>query len=608
MRQTRFHPFAEARLFRNRKPIPWILLLYIVLVVVMTWPLTANLGRNIIGPFYGDNLEYTWKIWWFKHALVDLQQTPWIQPELFYPYGYPLAYGEVTPIHTYLGILATLMFGPVSTYNLFIILSTILSGYFTFLLVRELTGNAAGGIVAGIIFAFCPYRMARIAGHLPLVDTQWLPLVFLFTERFFCRRRWQDAALAGVFYSASALSSWYYGIMLALLIPVYVLARVERPVAGNRRRYALGGLAFLGVSCVLVTPFLLPYGEVMHQGTANIPLEQAALWSASLTDYATPNPRHFLWGDWVRNRLSAFAGDLPYEFILTWGVLPTLLAISGWRFVPRPFRRGLGWWIGVSIVLSLGPVLKLFGFVPTLPLPTGFAEIVNNGLDWLGTHSIANESYALATAGRSPIPLPALALRWFLPGIAGMRSWGRFAIFATFGVAVLAGAGFEALFGRIERVVTRPFLKWRWGVAGLVAGLVLFEFYPGPAQLITPGPRPVDNWLAAQPERHTIVQLPLAVALSGPQMYYSMHHGQRMISGYGTYLPILFEEQFPELASFPSAESLDLLANWEGEGVDYVLLDTRDVPSNDPFWDAIEAQDRLDLIETVDEVRIYQVK
>ncbi len=591
--------------------------LFLLLTVVVTWPLTLHLGDQVIGPFHGDNLEYIWKIWWVEHAVVDLRQSPLIQPDVHYPHGYSLAYGEITPIHTYLGIPLTALFGPVVTYNLFILVSAVLGGLFTFLLVRELTASTPAGVVAGVVFAFCPYRMARIAGNLPLVDTHWLPLFFLFLERFI--RRWSDeqekrelmdAAAMGLAFSAAVLSSWYYGVVLGLLAPIYLAARIRsgwRTVSWRRAFRA--GLVFVATAGILILPFLLPYMEIQQAGAARVPLEQAAFWSANLSDFVLPNPRHVIWGDWVQRNLTPFPEGLPYEFLVGWGLLPSILALYGWRRGRLAAKRAWGWLSLFALVLSLGPVLKVLGAVITLPAPAALAASINDGLNWLGRHSLASEPFALAPDGRIAIPLPALLLRWFVPGLAGMRSWGRFAILATLGVAVLAGAG-TAAFLRTEvetRPSRRPNLR-RWRATGLLAGLIFFEFYTGPQQLITPGPRPVDEWLADRPGRVTILQMPLAVALSGPQMFYTMHHGQRIASGYGTYFPILFESWYPELQAFPADEAMDLLASWGGEGVEFVLIDEADVPAAEPLWDAVAAQDRLQLTVVVGGVHVYRVR
>ncbi len=586
-----------------------ILLLFGLLAILVTWPLALHLGTQVIGPFRGDNLEYVWKIWWVKHALLDLNQSPLVQPDIYYPFGYPLAYGEITPSHTYLGLPLTALLGPVATYNLFILVSFALTGLFTVLLVRRLTGSTPAGLVAGLILAYCPYRMARIAGNLPLIDTQWLPLVLLFLERYADRRRWPDAVGAGLGVAASALSSWYYAAALGLLLPVYVVARF-RLLGGQRWRFWLtGGLACVLAAVLPLIPFLIPYLSVQQAGEASTPLEQAAFWSASLTDYLTPNPRHFVWGNWVTERLVFYPGGLPYEFILGWGLVSTVLALYGWRRGRETTVRGWLPWTAVAVLLSLGPVFTLFDKLVTLPAPAAAAQTINETLTWLGRRSLAGEPYLSAPPGRFVVPLPALLLRWFVPGFVGMRSWGRLSILATLGVAVLAGIGVDAfLRGELEHKPTRRSGLRKWSAAVLLAGLIFFEFYTGPQALITPGPRPVDLWLASQPRRTTLVQMPLVSALSGPQMYYTMHHGQRIISGYGTYLPILFEANYPELLDFPSDESIDVLASWPGGGVETILIDESDVPAGDSLWQAVAVQSRLQLEAIVGSVAVYRLK
>lgn len=580
-------------------------LLFVGLAIAFTWPLALHMRTHVIGPFHADNLEYVWKIWWVKHALLDLGRSPLVHPDIYYPFGYQLAYGEITPMHTYLGVPLTVLLGPVATYNVFIVAATALTGLCTCLFVWRLLGSVPAGVTAGIIFALCPYRMARNAGPLPMVGTYWMPLLFLFTDRFLHSRKLGDALLAGASFAATALSSWYYGMMMAMLLPMYILLRAWPSL----RRHSIGhwirgGLGFGAVSALLVVPFLLPYWKLFRVGSTTVPLEQAAFWSASVTDYLTPNPRHFLWGDWVQRHLVFLPYELPWEFIVGWGIIPTILAVWGWCRGRGSVGRGWGWWIVVAWVLSLGPVVKLFGFAVHLPSQGSSLRAVSGVLNWLGRHSLTHETYLLSDAKRLALPLPALFVRWYVPGMAGMRAWGRFAVLATFGIAVIAGAGMNELLSERKTQGSRSAL---WYTAS-VAALVLFAFFTGPQQLVAVESRPVDEWLAARAERVNIIQMPLQVALSGPQMLYTMYHGQRIASGYGTYLPILFEERHPQLRTFPSDEALDALRDWGGEGVSLVLIDERDVPVGDPLWEAVASQERLQEVAIVDTVWVFEVQ
>ena len=82
---------------------------------------------------------------------------------------------------------------PVLTYNVAFLLSFALAGAGMYLLARELTGSRAAAFVAGMYYAFGPFRMAQIA-HVQMVATGWIPVALWGLHRYFSTRR---AALAG---------------------------------------------------------------------------------------------------------------------------------------------------------------------------------------------------------------------------------------------------------------------------------------------------------------------------------------------------------------------------------------------------------------------------
>jgi len=572
--------------------------LYLLVSLAFTWPLVLHLFTHVIGPFHGDNLEYVWKMWWVRHAWFEQHTSPWIVPHVYWPYGYLLAYGEITPLHTVLMLPINLLLGEVGAYNLAILLSTWLTGWTAYLWLKDLTGGGKGAaFVGGLLFAFCPYRMARIAGHLPLVGTWGIPLVLWGMERFWEQRRRRDGLLIAVGISVSTLSSWYYGLALALLAPLYWLVRARpwRRWLTGRWFWSGAGLAIMFTACAVV-PFALLYSDVVQMGLARVPLEEADFWSASLMDYLLPNWRHPLWGAALRRVLLGRDDLLPYEFLLSLGYSGVLLALLGRQRTRHPARRAISAWTLAALVLSLGPSLHLLpGWPLRLPLPAGWSERLAAALTWLGERSLAREPFSLRVGNTTVIPLPALLVRWFMVGGAGMRGWGRFAFFAMLGVAALAALGLSAA-PKGARHSRLPVL-----VAGL---LVLFEFYAGPQALIPVEPRPVDVWLAGQPEEFAIVQMPLEVALSGPQMFYSRYHGKNVVGGYGTYFPIMFQERYPELADFPGEASIERLEQWP---VRYVLVDRADLPHYPGLEDALRGQSRLGRVRTVGGVDVYEI-
>ena len=156
---------------------------------------------------------------------------------------------------------------PITVYNVVFLATFWLSGVFCYLLVRELTGSAGAGLVAGSIFAFSTYRLYHVV-HLHLLGTHWLPLALLALHRFLARPSW--FRLAGVVGSGLlvAFSSWQLGIIGAVGLAIAALSTMladGRPVL--RRAGAL----------VLVATVV---------GLTLIPL--ATVYSAAATDWGRP--------------------------------------------------------------------------------------------------------------------------------------------------------------------------------------------------------------------------------------------------------------------------------------------------------------------------------
>ncbi|HBY94711.1 MAG TPA: hypothetical protein DEP84_12250, partial [Chloroflexi bacterium] len=178
---------ARARPVRAQASVaiaPWgVVLIWTALAPILTWPLAAHLSTAVAGP-PGDNFEYLWKVWWVRHALLDLGRSPLFNPDIFAPVGYPLALSETTLAHLLPSLPLTLAFGEVASYNLLMLASFVLSGLAMWLLAWRLTGQRGAAWLAGLVWAFSPYRVAHLgAGHLPLMGTAWLPLCFLYADR-----------------------------------------------------------------------------------------------------------------------------------------------------------------------------------------------------------------------------------------------------------------------------------------------------------------------------------------------------------------------------------------------------------------------------------------
>lgn len=541
---------------------------FLVATSLMFYPLLPHFFDKLaVG---GDAYEYLWKLWWVKHTLLEGGGSPWVAPHIYYPHGYLLAYGEITAANTFLALPLTWLWGEVPTYNFLIFSSTVLSGFTMFLLAREVSGSFWAGLLAGIIFAFSPFRHLQLL-HLNIATTQWLPLIFYFLERFARTRQPAHGLLAGLFFGLNALASWYYAVAGALFTLVWGLARL-RPLPAylkDRQSWWAAGL-FAAVAGLLILPFAWPYLAVLGNPDTAIPMENSNYYSTSISDYLLPSPFQFLWGRWVFENLLVQAPD-PGEFIVGWGFVASLFALYGWRFAARETRQP---WLavsGVAIILSFGLTLHLLGRQVVIPAPAPLVESYNAALDAISTkYALNSEPFTIGRESGLVIPMPALLLRWFAPALGQIRTWTRFGVVALFGVAVLAALGAAAWH---RREILPGYGLWGRRLAWLaLIGVSLFELWWAPVQPAAPRfQRPVDAWLAAQPEPFAIMEYPLSNALTAEQLIYSRAHGKPIVHGYATYFSFVFSRQQPELLIFPAAATLEQLAGWK---VRYILIDT----------------------------------
>lgn len=583
---------------------------FTLLALAVTWPLILHLDDRVPGWGVADNYEYLWKMWWFKHSIIDLGQNPLFAPDIFYPSGFSLAHAELTPLHTVIGLPLTWLWGEITTYNLFAILSFILTGWATFLLVQRWTENAWAGMLAGVLYVLNPYHTVRYGGILPLMAIEGIPVFFLGLEGWIDTRRYRWLAVAIFGFLLAAWASIYYAFGLLILGPIYVLARLGplRPLLRDRSAWTAMGLLGLGLLVVLV-PLTLPYIQLGQELELQIPLEDTDFWSASPTDYLLPAGLHPLWGEWVRDRLLSVSEDYPQialEFVLGVGFIAMLFAFYGWRKSRGRVRRAILWLLVVAFVLSLGPRLHFGRHPVVVPAPDSVVTLFHSVMDTLSGWLPTDETYAPLAADGLTIPLPALFLRWLLPPLEGMRAWNRFAAFTSLGVAMLAGLGYAAwIADEIKPALRRSARLNREQLAGVVVlALAIFELWPQPIPLQAVGPRPVDEWLAEQPGQFSIMELPLTSALSAPQMLYTRYHGKRITFAYGTYFPYWYRSQFPELQECPEPACLDLLQSWD---VRFILLNMEDTPAGPMLKPRLDEALALLRVDQIGDIVVYQL-
>ena len=406
-----------------------VLGLYAALTAVMTFPLIAS-WRTSLPAGSGDLWQNYWNFWWWKQCLLE-GLNPLRTEVLFHPTGVDLVFHTHSPFNQILAMPVNLLFGEAAAYNSCVLFALTLSGFGTYLLVRELTGSPPAGFIAGLVFAYFPQTLEQTLEHLNLFSTQFIPLSLFYLARWSKSLRRTDAVAFGACFGLNALCSWHLGVKLALVVAPWVVWIVWR----NRDRWTtLGrhiGMA-AALATLLVLPLLVPMvslmaegSEYFNKGPVNRGIDASYLFTVP---YANP-----VFGDLVLSRYL----DRAYQasgFVCYLGLVPfALAAVAAWRRV-----RGTAGWIALFV---LGVVLAL------------------------GAHLLWDGSRYQSVA------LPFAALE-SLPVLGNLRVANRFLLLAGLGLSVLAGYGWKSL--RLKSKLALP-------VAALVL-LAEYSWLPFPMQ------------------------------------------------------------------------------------------------------------------------------
>ncbi len=543
------------------------LLLFVVLSLVLTYPLPFHLADGVEDR--QDALLNVWITAWDGHQLLH-DPLHLFDANIFYPYPRTLAYSELLLGNGLLALPITAVTGnPVLGYNVALLLSFVLSGLGTYLLVLRLTRSPGAGLVAGTIFAFSAYRMTNLA-QAQLLTTQWMPFALLSLYELMRRPRARHVATLVLFFCLQALSSFYYAILLALAVG---LLGVGGWIFGIRRRSVIFHLLVAGVCCaVVMLPFALPYFQVQRELGFERALADNEPFSASLKQYGMVPAGSVIHGRWLPSDDTPIAGGYPVDALFP-GLLAVALAV--WGLIRG--RGGLRWWY---LALLLGALVLSFG--PRLYLAPGQAA----GLD--------------AT-------LPYAWLYAIVPGFKALRAPVRFDALVTLALAVLAGYGVAALVrGRAQ--------GWLAGFGVLVlVGLVVLESVVWPASKVEAVPvgdavPPVYGWLAEQ-ATEPLLELPMAFTPGGSQLeyqYLSTYHWRTTPDGYSGFIPPKHGQIVYEMERFPAERSVSLL---QALGVRYVVIHSEryPIPPRLEMEQSLLQVDDLALVEAFGTDQVYQV-
>ncbi len=311
----------------------------------------------------------TWSFEWWPYAIAH-GLNPFFTHLIYAPQGFNVAHGTTIPGLALLLTPVTLAAGPLTSYNLAMVLSPVLSAGFAFLLCRRLAGRFWPALLGGWLFGFSTYMLGQLVGHLNLTVVFLVPAIVHLVLRGLAgeltRRRFVALlALALVlqfsFTTEIFLSLTVFGF--AALVAAYLWGNPELRL--RLRALAVPvGVSYL-LTAVIVSPYL--YYALKPGGVPVLP-GRDDYFSSDLLSFMIPSPITEIGGIHFLPVSRTFRAGFVEGGIYLGLPLLAMLALAvrrGWRRMEVRILASTGLVVAVA---SLGGHLQLLGETG-LPLP-----------------------------------------------------------------------------------------------------------------------------------------------------------------------------------------------------------------------------------------------
>ncbi|MEP6993551.1 MAG: hypothetical protein ABI968_03440, partial [Acidobacteriota bacterium] len=279
-------------------------LFFALVTILMTWPQAVNLSVGT-----SDYLDAKLSAWVLHWDYVQTLRDPLnlFQAPILYPAKYVLAfsenmYGAAVVGFPLLASGASLVFN----YNAILLLGMFLSALCAWALARYVTGDAAASLVAGLVYAFLPYKLSQLA-HIHMQWGPFLCLVFLYLLRYLDGGKPRDAALLALFFAWNALACIQYAFFTGFLVAVVLMLEAVNggPERGRRISVAVLAIALGGAACL---PFVIPYKKASDLYGMKRSIEEMTFFSAKPGYFLSAGDPNKLWGP-LTTRWRGYEGD-----------------------------------------------------------------------------------------------------------------------------------------------------------------------------------------------------------------------------------------------------------------------------------------------------------
>lgn len=540
---------------RARLQLLFVLAAYVAISTAYAWPLPLHLGSTFV-PDSGDP-SLTATIMWWNATHVPFTEAWWNGLHYYPTAGVTALTENLVGIAPFTSPFYWLTGDTVTTYNLAFLVTWPFNAFAAFLLARKICRRDDLAFMAGLAFAFSPYRAGAALGHIHTLSSFWLPLCLLAMHGYLLDGRRQWLALFGIAWVLQSLANGHYMLFGALLLAGWLAWFCS--TAGTWRR----GLAIAGAWVVASLPlvpifytYLVVHGRLGLERTLN----EIMAFSARLESWTQVSAAVWLWSRWL-----APGADNLFPGLTALAIVLLAVAIGVWKWdAPTPAtgvrRRGVRLALGavaavslLSIAVSLyagkwtatlagvtirmgsldrALLLLMLTAIPLAWTSPGLRDAVRRRSAFLFytamVAAIAIFCFGPVVHGDGDALFSSTPYSWLmhLPGYRGLRVPTRFWMLALLCLAVACSLAAARLAG------ARPALRTAIVVLGS-CGILLEGWL---ARL--PMDRVVESWatVEASERREPILELP-----AGDGDYHATYrtttHGRRLFNGVSGYNP-----------------------------------------------------------------------
>jgi hypothetical protein len=520
-----------------------VILLYLVVLTIMTYPLMFKLGEII--PFHNpDTYTAIWQNWWLQQILTrsaDANYTTY----LFYPNGLDVTLIPQRWTSYPLWAFYNTLWGEPVAYNVTVLTQSLVKAYAMFRLILLFVPHRPSAWIGGAFFAFSPRILVSAIQQPNTGAVEFIPIFMIaFVLALRCIHDQPDnfkkialvMGLAGVAFSANIYMNLKIGVFAMLIGGCYALWVFVIHQLWRQRVFWGGMTIFVLVTVIICAPILLPtltYPDLNSAINQYVPDNGLNILSYVKADLKYP---------FFYNNIFAFAdgivlNQLVYVAFAQIGFTGVVLGIIGAGIAILKQREHLIWlvitllffWLSLGATIIIGNT-KLDGF------PTLYPLLLNN------------------------------------PIFVALRQPFRFQIIMIFGLSILLSLAISWLFQRFSKRIATLMCVF-------ILPLLLFELsvFPIPYRLATRSP--AYDYVAQQEDSPLIV-MPMGRQQAKFAMYHQTFHERPMAEGMIARMPEdaydyiesnLLLHDMTQINNIVKASD-ELIANWDNE-IDQLLND-----------------------------------